>query len=120
LEAHEQALANKIQRTGSKSSLRQDLERCGQRSQQVFENDSDHETKGAEKTAEQAGIRCKARDRMKAIPYALGSSRFYMINWLTGSSSNVLQETPASQNPGTSDDVELNGYNLAATGEQRR
>jgi hypothetical protein len=52
LDAHEQAIANKIQQTGSKSSFRQDLERCGQKSQQAFENDSDQEAKGAEKTAE--------------------------------------------------------------------
>jgi len=42
----------------------------------------------------------------------------HTVNWLTGSSPNAWQETPASQNPGTSDDVNLDGRDLVATGNE--
>jgi hypothetical protein len=64
--AHDQIIADKIQRGGSRRPIRQTAAWRGRRIIQTFENDRDHEAQGAQEKAAQAGNRRAIRDRMKA------------------------------------------------------
>jgi hypothetical protein len=70
--AHDKALADKMQRNRSNCPIRQEAASNAQRSMRTFENDGDHEAKGAQEKAEQAGsIAARVTDSRLSLPVVL-------------------------------------------------